>query len=197
MELPPPPFLSHYLFEVPWPGALLILILGMVALRVAVRLQNKRLLWVALGIMAGAPSLVCVAFLTETTGELLRQQTFEFIDAATQGQGERTQRYLSHKVQVLVGVNDAHIDKAGLVRRINAIKLRIESNRITTIKSVVTGPKHGLSVFRQVTTPNAGYPTPNQWRVEWELEPGEQNWRIVRITWELWGIDEVPSLSDL
>lgn len=186
-RLPEAPLLERWLYEAPWTPAVALVVLGVVAAVLLMRMQRPRVLFALVTLAASlalAGFLVLVAARVETTRELLARRTGDLVRAVLSADAATVDRELSPGFALTLlgrssGRNRAYV--VGAVRGDIAQRYGAKSSELRWVRASVDGPgaaRTQVSVLAQSEL--LGAPTPTVWMLSWRTD-GQGRWMVTRL----------------
>lgn len=186
--LPEPPALERYLFETPWPTAILIA-LGAVAVAYALNRSGKGrpAAWTALGGLLVAAGVVITGLVVTTDRERVADACRELVDATAAIAPERLDLILHPDVRATTRFGSAH----GSGPVVDFVRRRlpgagISSARVLEVNAALTAGDLATTQVR-VRVESDVAPPNSWWRVDWQRdasadpEDPAHGWRATRI----------------
>ena len=187
--MPDPPqtdFVTRYIFENPWPGVIVLLIVaiafGYTGLQ---RGEMGKVRIAGVGLLLGIVLYVTSALIT-TPGEHARAVTRSFVSAVVQSDMTTAFGLLSPNAAMAFGApSNPGMDVNFLQSQLMQLQgaYRIDQNTITQLNAYTDGPNRGIVHLGCLTTLEAGWGGPNRsrWVLAIEQQP-DDTWKITRIT---------------
>ncbi len=176
--------LTHYLFENPWPLAVLCVIAGVVLGRRALAEGERASGRAALAAFAGSALALALGFLITTNGERASAVVRELMARAEAGNTAGMLELLTPGCVLHYGApENPGVPREMWEPAIGLLKGRytIERNTITRLEAESAGRASATVELACVTSVSlAPYPTPNAWWLK-VAEQSDGSWRIERI----------------
>lgn len=181
---PPVGLLTRYLFENPWPPAIMLAAVGAGMLWVGLREGRRGLLGLGGGLLALGAVAIMVGQLVTTAGEHGEIVARELVDAAVGADVERGLAQFAPDATLSVGsTRNPGYGLDFIQGRFEQLagRYRISSNRITSLRGYALSSDAAEVHLACSTVVGSSAPTPSQWVLRVERQP-DGEWRITRLT---------------
>lgn len=183
--LPSPPFLERYLFEFPWPAAVVLVAVAVIAGVTLTRAGRRSAGWgvMAIGAVAAA-GVIGLAYWVVTDRERVSQSTRELINAVAAGDAAAVEALLTDDAVLIAPPLSAdRVRKPAIVTRVGrdfapGHVYHLREHGVTALQATMDGPTRArVQVKVRVVPEITGSPVPSWWRID--LTRGaDGRWRI-------------------
>jgi hypothetical protein len=184
-RLPDSPLAARRLFEEPLPLTILLVAAAVIVWFILGRAGKQRPALIAAGALVLAAAIpIILAAAVQTTGERLRAQSKDLVDAVAAGDVSRVDGLLRSDVTVRPWSSLTHDGVLALVGADMRSQYAVKEQEVLESRAAIDGPNAARTQLHVRVVPEsaaAGGPVASWWILFWAKSSADNQWRVVAI----------------